>query len=124
VDAITRAANVEAFIVWSPYSTNVVSSTRASCGSGSAPCSIHRKFPAWLRAGFGGTTSRPVRNRSNVAISVGVSAIRRIAFRYSASGESSQPSGSNALEAEMPVRSIDIGEEFWASVGSMRARNG
>ena len=55
---------------------------------------------------------------------MGVSAISRIALRYSASGESSQPSGSKALDAEMPVRSIDIAEAFCASVGIMRARNG
>ena len=52
-----------------------------------------------------------------MAISVGVSAISRIALRYSASGDSSQPSGSKALDAEMPVRSIDIGEVFCARVG-------
>ena len=102
----------------------MVSRTSASSGSGSCPWSIHRKLAACERPGSGGITSRPVRTRSKVAIKVGVSAISRIALRYSASGDSSQPSGSNAEEADTEVRSIDIGDVFCASVGIILARNG
>ena len=63
VDAMIRAVNVEAFIVWSAYSTNVVSSAEASSRPGSIPSSIARKFAACGSFGFGGRTSCPVRSR-------------------------------------------------------------
>ena len=59
-----------------------------------------------------------------MAISVGVFAISRMALRYWASALSSQPSGSYALAAEIPVRSIDIGEVCWARSGISFSRNG
>src|SRR5581483_9440824 len=57
-----------------------------------------------------------------MAMSVGVLAIRRIALRSFASGESSHPSGSYAGAAETLVRSIDIGEVCCARVGMSSAR--
>ena len=40
VEAMIRAVNVDAFIVWSAYSTNVVSRTSASSCDGSTPRSM------------------------------------------------------------------------------------
>jgi hypothetical protein len=71
-----------------------VSRIRASSSSGSSPWSIARKFAACESFGFGGTKSWFVRARWYIAISVGILAISRYAFRRFASSDSSQPSGS------------------------------
>jgi hypothetical protein len=63
VEATIRAVNVEAFIVWSAYSTNVVSITSASSWDGSRPSSMWRKFAACGSLLLGGTISWPVRIR-------------------------------------------------------------
>ena len=63
VEAITRAVNVEAFIVWSAYRTSVMSSARAASCSGSSPVSMARKFAACGSFSFGSMTSWPVRSR-------------------------------------------------------------
>ena len=63
VEAMMRAVNVEAFIVWSAYRVNVVSNASASSCEGSSPSSIHRKFAAWGSFGLGGIRSCPVRRR-------------------------------------------------------------
>ena len=54
VAAQTRAANVDAFIVWSACSTRQVSRISASRSAGAAPRSWSRKFAARLRPGSGG----------------------------------------------------------------------
>ena len=124
VEAITRAVNVEAFMVWSAYRINVVSRAAASSCSGSSPESMYRKFAACGSLGCGGTMTSPVRIRWYIAISVGVFAMRRTALRSFASGPLSQPSGSYADAAEMPVRSIDIGDVCSARVGINPSRKG
>ena len=63
VDAMIRAVNVDAFMVWSAYRTNVVSSVSASSALGSSPRSIHRKLAVWGSLGLGGSASWPVRSR-------------------------------------------------------------
>jgi hypothetical protein len=50
--------------------------------------------------------------RSHAATSVGICAVRRIAFRTLASRELSAASGSNDERAETPVRSASIGVVF------------
>src|SRR5215472_7544205 len=59
--AETRAAKVDAFIVWSAWSTRHVSKISAARSSGRAPVSCSRKFAAMPRLGSAATSSRPFR---------------------------------------------------------------
>ena len=61
VAAHTRAANVEAFIVWSACSTRQMSRISASRAGGAVPRNWSRKFAARPRPGSAGTQSRPSR---------------------------------------------------------------
>ena len=61
VAAHTRAANVDAFIVWSACSTRQVSRISASRAAAAVPRSWSRKLAARLRPGSAGTQSRPSR---------------------------------------------------------------
>ena len=61
----------------------------------------------------------PRRSRSQVATSVGICAVSRIALRVVASRELSAASGSKADSAETPVRSTSIGVVFLGSWRSM-----
>src|ERR671919_3147824 len=55
VAAHTRAANVDAFMVWSAWSVRQRSKMRAWSSSGLSPVSMYRKLAAWVRFGSGVT---------------------------------------------------------------------
>nr|BFE86427.1 hypothetical protein GCM10020093_090280 [Planobispora longispora] len=60
VAAQTRAANVEAFIVWSACRTRQASKISTARGSGTRPVIWSRKFAAMLSSGSGSGIALPV----------------------------------------------------------------
>ena len=109
VAAQTRAANVDAFIVWSACSTRQVSRISASRSAGAAPRSWSRKFAARLRPGSEGGQSRPCRAAWYAATRIGCWAVSRAAFRALAAAALESLSGSSALASETRLRSASIG---------------
>ena len=81
VDATTRAAKVDAFIVWSACRISATSRIRAASSGGRSPVSIHRKLAAVSSSGSGATGSSSLRARWKAATSTGVATRGTMAAR-------------------------------------------
>ena len=112
VDAVTRAANVEALRPWSACKIKQVSRILAAVGSGSLPVIIYKKLAAWLKSWRGKIGHWLLRMRSHAAITVGIDAVKRNDLWTLASSELSRSSGSYGDNADVAVRNTSIGGVF------------